>query len=208
MEYPMFTVLRFLLPLLFFNAGEGGGEGDPPKDGEKGKEPPEVKFDDAQQKRVNDLIAAERKSTEDRVKAALKAEQDAKADKETKDRERAEQETKGQYESAKASLTQERDTLAGERDALKTENDALTGYFKTEYEQSLKDLPEVIKAFAPPDTASYIEKSEWLTKAKEQAAKVEKKPVVRGSGFDPKANDGDEFDIDKETAKVRSRYRA
>lgn len=203
----MFKLLRILLPMLLMQTLPPvvppvavPPKVDPP-------EPPDVKFDDAQQKRLNDLIAAERKSTEDRVKAALKAEAETEKQRLATEAQRKKDEDSGAFEAVKQSLTVERDGIATERDTLKQDNESLLTYFTADYTAALKDLPDVIKAFAPADTASVADKSTWLTKAKVEAAKIEKKPIVRGSGFGPKPIEGESLDIEKETAKVRSRYR-
>lgn len=160
----------------------------------------------------------------DKGKAALKAERDrakaaereaqqlrdeiAKRDKdavEARQKEAAEQgkwkELAEERESNLATVQQERDGLASEADALRT-------YFTSEYTAAVKDLPDVIRAFAPADDAPFTEKSAWLTKAKAEAAKVEKLQSP-GNRPNPAAATGD-FDLQAEIAKARAsgKYRA
>lgn len=72
-------------------------------------------------------------------------------------------------EQREADLT----ATATERDALKGEVEVLTEYFTSQYNAALKELPDVITAFAPDEDAPFAEKSAWLTKAQEQAKKVQ-----------------------------------
>lgn len=135
-------------------------------------------------------------------KAALDAERIARrdADKRAKDAEAklaayeadkakaAEEEAKRQGEWQK--LAEEREAslteATTERDSLKATNEALTAYFDGHYTAALKDLPDVIRAFAPADDAPFAAKAEWLTKAQAEAAKIAKDEAKPGNGPNPK----------------------
>lgn len=149
----------------------------------------------------------ERARNAEREAAALKAEIE-KRDKDAAEARSKEAEEQGKWEelakereSTLTSVQQERDSLASEADALRT-------YFASEYTAAVKDLPDVIRAFAPADDAPFTEKSAWLTKAKAEAAKVEKLQSP-GNRPNPAAATGD-FDLQAEIAKARAsgKYRA
>lgn len=123
--------------------------------------PATVTFTDAQQAEINRLIGKARAEGRSAAEQAAKDAQ-AAADAAAKQQQL---EAAGEYETAKATLT-------SERDALKGENEALSAYFATQYAAAVKDLPEFIVAFAPAEDASFAEKSAWLVKAQEQAGKV------------------------------------
>lgn len=182
--------LRFLLTLLSFlflntEGNPPGDDGnDPPENQNDNTDPPDdVTFDDKQQSKVNDLLAAERKSTEERVAARIKADAEADRKKADEEAQRKRDEEAGEYDKVKTSLQNDLDTVSGERDTLKSENEALTAYFTAQYDAAMEDLPDVIKEFAPEDDASFEAKSRWLTKAQDQAKKVDTSPP-RGNGPD------------------------
>ena len=193
---------------LFFEAetGTGGGNagttgttttsttGTPPATGESDA----VTFSEAQQKELNRLIGKARTEGRDAEKQAAQEAADAAAAAAQRDADAA----KGNYESAKASLESERDAARTERDDLKTENEAITAYFSTQYAAALKELPEVITAFAPAEDASFAVKSDWLTKAQAQAAKLGGDPKP-GNGPNPKPGDG-KRDLNAAAQKARA----
>lgn len=130
------------------------------------------------------MAAARKDGKESAERAAREAQ--AAADAATKQQQL---EAAGEYETAKATLTTE-------RDALKGENEALSAYFATQYATALKELPEFIVAFAPAEDASFAAKSAWLVTAQEQAAKVARESgSVPGNRPNPKAGEA-KFDID------------
>jgi hypothetical protein len=189
----------FLIPFLTLLLSEDDGK-NPPVPPVK---PDKPAFDDAQQKHINDLLAAERKNAEERTEQRLKTEAD-KRDQDAKDqRERDEAAKRGEFDKVRTELEGKVTATETERDTLKTENDALTAYFTAQYATALKDLPEVITAFAPAEDASVTEKSEWLAKAQEQAAKVAgaTKP---GNGPNPKPGDP-QHTIEQATEQMRGR---
>lgn len=157
----------YLVPFTSFFSEDDGK--DPPNPPAKTEKP---QFDDAQQKHINDLLAAERKSAEQRTEQRLTDEAAAAKKKADEDRERDEAAKRGEFDKVRSGLEEKVTATESERDTLKTENEAITAYFSAQYTAALKELPEVITAFAPADDASFKEKSEWLTKAQEQAAKV------------------------------------
>jgi hypothetical protein len=103
------------------------------------------------------------------------------------------QELATERETALTAAQQDRDSAVTERDALRT-------YFDAEYTTAIKDLPDVITAFKPADDASFTVKSEWLAKAKEQAAKVAGSAKTPGNGPNPPVSDG-KFDLDAAVAQ-------
>lgn len=137
-----------------------------------------------------------------RGQAALKAERDARKDADKRARlaekkladleaakakdDEAKQAEQGQWkelaEKREADLTE----ATTSRDALKAEYDALSTYFEAQYTAALKDLPDVVKAFAPAEDASFETKSKWLTTAQAEAAKIAN-TSPRGNGFNPAA---------------------
>lgn len=192
----------------YFNADNGnpGGGGNPP---ETPPEPPKKpEFDDSQQQFINDLLAKERKATEEKTALRIKAEADAAAAAEAEKRKNDEAAARGEFDTVRADLEGKVTSVEGERDALKTEVDALRSYFDAEYDAAVKDLPDVITAFKPSDDAPFAERSAWLTKAKEQAAKVVKGQAP-GNHPNPNPASG-KFDLDAEVAKARAtgKYRA
>lgn len=199
----MWTSRNRIYAQKFFNAdGPGGGGGENPPITPP-VTPPKPQFDAAQQQAINDMLAKERKATEERM--ALQASQDrdaaeaaAKAQRDQEDAER-----KGEYETAKSQLEKRATDAESERDGLKADADALKSYFDTEYTAALKDLPEVVTAFKPADDASFIEKSAWLTKAREQAAKVAGATTKPGNGPNPPVSDG-KFDLDAATSQAKA----
>ncbi len=188
----------FAVPFVsFFSEDDGKNPPVPPAKPEK------PQFDDAQQKHINDLLAAERRDTETKVTQRLKDEADAAETKRQQDAARAAAEAKGEFETVKTSLISERDAAATERDALKDENAAITAYFSAQYAAALQELPEVITAFAPAEDASFAEKSAWLTKAQTQAAKIGSDPKP-GNRPNPKPLGGGDA-VKQATEQMRGR---
>lgn len=160
--------------------------------------PGPVTFTAEQQKELNRLIGQAR--SEGRTAA-----EQAAADAETARQAEAARQAdiaKGDFEKVKTDLEGERDGFKSERDTLKTENEAITAYFSAQYAAALKDLPEVITAFAPADDASFTEKSEWLVKAQAQAAKIDGNPTP-GNRPNPKPGTG-QRDLDAAAQKARA----
>lgn len=167
----------------------------------------------------------EAKPLGDAGKAALEAERIARrdADKRAKDAEKeladlksaatkaAEQEQaeQGKWKELAEKREAELTSSTSDREGLKATNEALTAYFDGHFTAALKDLPDVIKAFAPAEDASFATKADWLTKAQAQAAKIAKDTAKPGNGPNPPAADG-KFDLQAEVAKAKSRgtYRA
>ena len=176
----------------------------PPVDNPPTPDPkPKIEFSDEQQREVNRIAAKEAKAAADKTKADTLAEVEAERARVAEAAQRKSDEDKGEFSKVRESLEKERDTITGERDGLKTENDALTTYFTGQYEAALKDLPDVVKAFAPAEDASFVTKSKWLTTAQAEAKKLERK-TPRGNGFDP-APSGKALDERQEIQRIRSR---
>lgn len=204
----MWTVRNRQFSQQFFSpdGDDPGGGGTPPATPPTPPAKPE--FSDEQQQRINDLLAKERKSAEERTELRLKAEADAAIAAEAEKRKNDEAAARGEFDTVRADLEGKVATVEGERDALKTEVDALRTYFDAEYTAAVKDLPDVIAAFKPSDDAPFAERSAWLTKAREQAAKV---AGAQAPGNRPNPNPASgEFDLNAEIAKARAtgRYRA
>lgn len=85
-----------------------------------------------------------------------------------------------------------------------TELESLRTYFTTQFDAAIKDLPDVVKAFAPDAEASFETKSKWLTTAQAEAKKLDKQKP-RGSGFDPPPGGDRGVNEQQEIAKARSR---
>lgn len=173
-----FRLLLALLPFLFSalqanppvgEEGEGDDEG---KEGEQKGEKSKVEFTAEQSAEISKIVAREARKAADKAKADAETARKAADEEAAKAAERKKQEDAGEFAQVRQSLEGERDTLKGERDSLKATNDALTVYFSSQYEAALKDLPDTILAFKPADDASFEAKSDWLTKAQEQAKKL------------------------------------
>lgn len=192
----------------YLNADDGVPSGDPGQPPADPPKPPKVEFTPEQQQHLNNLLAAERKATEEKTALKLKADADAKAKAEEEQRERDAAEKRGEFEQVRKDLESKVESVTGERDALAGEADALRSYFDAQYTAALKELPEVVTAFKPDDDASFAEKSAWLIKAQEQAAKVAKGQAP-GNHPNPNPASG-KFDLDAEVAKARAsgKYRA
>jgi hypothetical protein len=199
--------LRFLLTLLsflFLQSNPLGG--DPPKN----DPPDEVKFDDKQQAKINDMLAAERKATEERVAARLKAERDEQ-DRKTKEQQaRDEAEKRGEFDKVKTDLEGKVSTIESERDALKAEHETLSVYVKADIEavtkavREAKDSPaaKTLLDFHPGDDATPTQLLAWAQKAKTRLPELEaQQKQSRGSGFDPKPKDGTDVKIESPISK-------
>lgn len=162
-------------------AGGGGNPPTPPSN-----DPP--KPDD------EPLGEAGKKALDDERTARREAERKARdAEKELADlksaatkREEAEQAEQGRWKELAEKRDADLTATTTERDSLKATNDALTAYFDGHYTAALKDLPEVIKAFAPAEDAPFATKADWLTKAQAQAAKIAQDEAKPGNGPGPK----------------------
>lgn len=164
--------------------------------------PAKVTFSPEQQAEIDRLIGKARTEGRDAEKTAAAAAKTA-ADAEAQ---RQADIAKGDFDKVKASLESERDVAQTERDALKTENQAITAYFSAQYAAAIKELPEVITAFAPADDASFAEKSTWLTKAQAQAVKIGGDPKP-GNRPNPKPGDGTrDLDAAAQQARASGKY--
>ena len=165
--------------------------------------PDKIEFTPEQNDWISRKIAYELKSAQEKRDAA-----DAEARKKAEaEAERKKQEAAGQFEDVRKSLETERDAAVIDRDSLKATNEALTAYFDTQYTAALKDLPDVIKAFAPAEDAPFATKADWLTKAQEQASKIDTSGTP-GNRPNPTPATG-HFDLKSavEEAKARGSYR-
>lgn len=207
--------LRFLLTLLsflFLEQTDLPSNDDPSQDPPNDDDPSKQKngkpdgVTDEIQTWINGLMANERKTARQQGKKDAEDAAETQRKKDADEAQRTKDEQAGEYEKAKTSLTNERDTAITERDGLKTENDALTAYFTAQYDVALKDMPEAITAFAPEDDASFETKSRWLTKAQEQATKLNGQKPTPGNG--PTGKPGEKsFDEQQEIARARRNVR-
>lgn len=178
-------------------------DGVPPAGGTVVPEPAtKPQFDDAQQKAINDMLAKERKDAEEKTALRLKQEAEAKAKAESEAREREEATKRGEFDKVRGELETKVASIEQDRNAVVTERDALRTYFDAEYATAVKDLPDVVTAFKPADDAPFAEKSAWLIKAKEQAAKVAVVGTLPGNGPNPRPADG-KFDLDAAVATAQ-----
>lgn len=198
----MFRMLLALLPF-WFSALETTPPADPLKEPPADPKTDEVKFDDKQQAKVNDLIAAERKRTEESTESRLKAEADESKRKADADAQRKRDADAGEFDKVRQSLEGERDTVKASLDAATAELDALRAYATADIKTALKDLPKALLAFDPGDDAPIQARLDWLTKAKASAAELGGERQ-RGNGPDKKPGGGG-FDLQAEIAKARQR---
>jgi hypothetical protein len=198
-QYLTAFTLPFLLGLAVPLFGDPA-PGDPGPD----DDPDDVKFDDKQQAKFNAAVAAERKATEERVRAKLKAETDAAEAAVKTKREQEEAEKRGEFDTVRASIEQERDKAAQERDGYKTDLDILNTHFEAEYATRVKTLPEnVWKYHKPAEAASLAVRMAALASAEAQARDlgVNAKP---GNGPNP-ASAGATDGVAAAEAKMRGR---
>lgn len=199
--------IRFLLTLfsfLFFTEGDPPA-GDPPKGDPPEPKPDEVTFDEKQQAKLNALLAAERKKTEEATAARLKQEQaDAKA-KADADAERKRQEAAGEFDQVKQSLTTERDTALDEAKTLKATNDALLALVTADVDAAWGDLPdEVREAYDGPDDDP-LAKKQHMTRMAKVIARLTAEAAKPGNGPNPPAAGPRELNVAEEAAKARAR---
>ncbi len=160
---------------------------DPPKSDE-------VKFDDAQQKKVNDLLAAERKTTAEKVKADLAAEAAAAKQKVDEDKARDEAEKRGEFDKVKTDLEGK---LATAEDALKTTTDELTNlreFFTEHVKSQTKEWSKELKDLLASAEAPVKDQVAQMTKLQKIADDL-KKATGRGNGPDPEPATKDKVDV-------------
>lgn len=166
------------------------------------------------------IVATETDRLGDAGKKALEQERDAR-----KAAEKTARETRNELDTLKAAKAKEDEAkqaeqgewqkLAEKREAslnetttnltnATTELETLRAYFTTHFDAALKDLPDVVKAFAPDAEASFAAKSSWLTTAQAEAKKLDKQKP-RGAGFDPAPGGPRDINQQQEVAKVRQR---
>jgi hypothetical protein len=137
-----------------------------------------------------------KKALESEREARRAAEKAARDEKARADRLEAEARKRAESEAAEQGRWQE---LAEKREAelsdttaslstVTAELDSLRTYFTGQYTTALKELPEVIREFAPDDDAPFAMKAAWLSKAQAQAKKIDA-GRSRGNGPNPKPGD-------------------
>ncbi|HEU0164943.1 MAG TPA: hypothetical protein VFQ54_07850 [Thermomicrobiales bacterium] len=165
---------------------------DPPKveeptkvaDPAKVDKPDKVEFNEAQQQKFNDAIAAVRKTTEETVRAAIAAEAAAAKQKADEDTAREEAEKRGEFDKVKTDLEGK---LATAEDALKTTTDELTNlrelfteHVKTQTKEWSKELKDLLASADAPVKDQVAQ----MTKVQKLADEM-KKTTGRGNGPDP-----------------------
>jgi len=204
--------LMFAFTLPFLAPAGDPPAGDPAPATPPAADPDEVKFDEKQQAKLNAIVAAEKKAEAQRVEAALKAAAEAAEQKAKEEREREEATKRGEFDSVKASLEKERDSVASERDTLKGQVEFLTKHFEDQFAQRAEAVDKSFALFKPADDAPLAERLDWLTKAEQGTAELNKdKPGTpaatppRGSAAAPKPA-GSATTTDEDTkAKARMR---
>lgn len=192
-----FLPLAYSLPFLNPEGDPPAGGGNPPAD------PPEVKFDEAQQRKVNDLIAAERKATAERVKADLATQAAADKVKADEERERKEAEGRGEFDKVKTSLEQKASAAESERDRIREENETFATIFEAQYAADVKEVPDEIWAeLKPADDAPLTERITALKRAQKIAGLVSTAATPTGSRPIPKPG-SQQTSFDEEVAKQR-----
>ncbi len=147
-----------------------------------------------------------RKSIAADVRKQLQDEQDAKDAKAKKDAEDKAAVERGEAQKVIDEQAGKLTATESERDTLKAENEAITAYFTAQYDAAIKELPEVITAFAPAEDASFAVKSDWLTKAQAQAAKIDG-TTTPGNRPNPKPGDGTrDLDAAAQQARASGKY--
>lgn len=133
--------------------------------------PEKPAFDDAQQKAINDMLAAERKTAEERTEQRLKdegtkREQDAKAE---ADRKAAED--RGAFDEVKQSLTKERDDAKAAETDLRAKVEKYEALTKTRVDAIKGELPAEATEDFPAD-ADALDQLTWLEGRKTLLAKL------------------------------------
>lgn len=133
-------------------------------------------------KRALEAEREARKQAEKTARDAAKELETLKAAKVKADEDKAAEEGRWKElaEKREADLTAATTTI----ESATTELESLRLYFTTHFDAALKDLPDVVKAFAPDAEASFATKSKWLMTAQAEAKKLDKQKP-RGAGFDP-----------------------
>ena len=199
----MFRTAIRLLPLLQSESESGGGGTSDQKSEEK-KSEEEVRFDARQQEKVNDLIAAERKRTEEATAARIKAEADEKQRKADADAKRKRDEDAGEFDKVKQSLEAERDEAKASLETATAELDTLRAHVNGDIDAALKD--DAFKPFLrfdPGKDALIATRLKWLADARKSIDDMPK-DRQRGNGPDKKPAHG-EFDLQAEIARARQR---
>lgn len=190
--------LRFLLALLpfllsAFNGGAGdnsdgddGNDGDG-ENGDKGKgtgKPegitPEIEafFGNLIAKATRD---GKRKGKDDADAAHTAAQQQAEAD-----RKRQEQEAAGEYETAKATLTKDRDDAITERDSIKAERDEYRDLVTKDVEAAWDKLPEEVREAYDGEDDDVLAKKRHMTRMAKVIEKLTAEEAKPGNGPNPK----------------------
>lgn len=155
-------LLLTMLSFLFLQSDPPGDPKDPPKDDKD-----DVKFDDKQQQKINDMLAAERKSAEDRTAQRLKGEAIQQAQKDKEQRERDEAEKRGEFDTVKTNLERKLAEVERDRDAFKTERDAYRELVSKDVDASWESIPkEVRETYVGEDDDALAKKQHIVRNAK------------------------------------------
>jgi len=183
-----FLPIALSLPLLAPD-DDGGGNPDDQKD-----KPEEVTFDDKQQAKVNALLAAERKRTEEATATRLKTEREEADRTAQAEAERKKQAEAGQFDEVKRSIETERDGFKTRAETAEAEREKLAEYVKsdiatvTKTVKDAKDSPaaKVLMRYYPGDDADPLALLDWAQNAKASLPEIEKETALPGNGPNPK----------------------
>lgn len=127
-------------------------------------------FTDEQQKVIDGRIAAARRQAEADAKKRIEAEAEERRKAEETDRERKAAAERGEFDTVRASLETERDTIKGERDALTERIGKYDAALKPVIEGQLKTLQEIDKDAAAgfPAEADALVQLDWLNDPRTQ----------------------------------------
>jgi hypothetical protein len=153
-----------------------------------------VEFNEAQQQKFNDAIAAVRKTTEETIRAAIAAEAEAAKQKADEDKAREEAEKRGEFDKVKTELETKAKTA---EDALKTTTDELTNlreFFTEHVKSQTKEWSKELKDLLASPDAPVKDQVAQMTKLQKIADDL-KKATGRGNGPDPEPANKDKVDV-------------
>ena len=177
--------------------------GDPPKPDDK----PKFEWTPEQQAEIQRIAAKEAKEAARKARADRDAEIERERKAAEADAERKKQEAAGEFESVKASLTEERDAAISERDTLQTRLDEALQAIRDDVAAAWKDTPAEVVELYEGDDDDVLAKRKHLTKSAKLIARLrDESEKPRGTGRDPKPT-GHKVDVNTESKRVAPRYR-
>lgn len=188
--------LRFLLALLpfllsAFNGGAGdnsdgddGNEGD--GDGDTGKNGKPEGITDDIQKWVSGLIAKAERDGKRKGKEAAEAAIQTTREQEEADRKRAADEAKGDYETAKKAISDERDGFKTRAEQAEAERDAFRDLVTKDVEAAWDKLPEEIREAYDGEDDDVLAKKRHMRRMAKVIEKLTAEEAKPGNGPNPK----------------------